>query len=92
MATVYFWTLLFNLQNYRKVEASDGWLNSGGHELVAEAVINGPSKRFFDNVVNGGHEMDDPILDVLVGELPNFLVTQRARLLLKKIQSNGFSQ
>ena len=63
-----------DLQDYGEVEGSDGRLNSGCHELVAEAVVDGSSERLLD-VVDGGHEVDDPVLDVLVGELPNLLVT-----------------
>jgi hypothetical protein len=70
-----------HLQNYGKVEVSDSGLHSWSHELVGEAVVDGAAERLFDDVVDGGHEMDDPVLDVFVGELPNLLVAERTRFL-----------
>jgi hypothetical protein len=70
-----------HLQNYGKVEASHGGLHSWSHELVGEAVVDGAAEGLLDDVVDGGHEVDDPVLDVFVGELPNLLVAKRTRFL-----------
>jgi hypothetical protein len=56
-------------------------LHSWSHELVGEAVVDGAAEGFLDDVVDGGHEVDDPVLDVFVGELPNLLVAKRSRFL-----------
>jgi hypothetical protein len=69
------------LQNNGEVEVSDCRLYAGSHEAIGEAVVDGAAEGLLDDVVDVGHEVDDAVLDVLVGELPNLFVPKRTRLL-----------